>query len=130
MGIDMTDPKRLMSLADEYDYDRYTRREFEEMRDIFRENTEYVYRMHEEVMELLKPRPGSRTAAELEENIETFSANRRIIEEQFEDIERGYERRQREEEDREEEERRMRLMREEEDAERREEEMRRTYAGE
>ena len=24
MGIDMTDPKRLMSLADEYDYDRYT----------------------------------------------------------------------------------------------------------
>ena len=118
MGIDMTDPKRLMSLADEYDYDRYTRQEFEEMRDIFRENTEYVYRMHEEVMELLKPRPGSRTA------------DRRIIEEQFEDIERGYERRQREEEDREEEERRMRLMREEEDAERREEEMRRTYAGE
>ena len=110
MGIDMTDPKRLMSLADEYDYDRYTRQEFEEMRDVFRENTESVYQMHEEVMELLKPRPGSRTAAELEENIEMFSANRRIIEEQFEDIERGYERRQREQEDR-------------------EEEMRRTYAG-
>lgn len=119
METDMTNPKRLMSLADEFDYERYTRQDFEEMRELFRENTECVYRMHDEILELLKPRPGSRTAAELADGIEAFSTNRQIIEEQFEEIEHRYERRLREKEDREEEERRIRLLREEE-AERRE----------
>lgn len=127
MGAEVVSTNRLMSIAEEFDYDRYSRREFEEMRDIFRENTDNVYRMHEEVMELLKPRPGSRTAAELEGSIEMFSANRQIIEEQFEDIEREYDRRQHEEEERAEEERYRQLRREEEEAERREEERRRMY---
>lgn len=128
MGYDGTDPNRLVSIADEFDYDRYSRQEFEELRNVFRENTSYVYKMHEEVMELLKPRPGSRTAVDLEGSIETFSVNRQIIEEQFENIEREYDRRQREEEEKEEEERYRRLQREEEEAERREEERRKLYS--